>query len=133
MGQFAFYKQDRPTPIAHLFGYAFTFFLGGLAVAMLSFPFEYLFTIFYGMEVRSEASFPRYHMARIYSAPGIGDQQLVFEVNGRRVYRTPDWVPGNVNEDIVWDESARVVAFWASGQKVYSYDTQTGNGWEEAR
>jgi len=126
-----FYRQDRPTPFAHLIGYAVTFFLGGLAVIFLWFPVEYMWVILYGMEVRSEASFPRYHMARIYSAPGIGDQSLIFSVDGKRVYRTGDWEPGNVNEDIVWDESGHVVTFYASGRKVFTYDTGTGKGYRE--
>lgn len=84
--------------------------------------------ILYGMEMRSEASFPRYHVARIYSAPGIGDQHLIFSVDAKRVYRTGDWEPGNVNEDIVWDESGHVVTFYASGRKVFTYDAATGVG-----
>jgi hypothetical protein len=127
----AFYIQDRPTPIAHLFGYAVTLFLGGLSVFLLWYPFEYMWMIFYGMEVRSEASFPRYHMARIYSAPGFGDQHLIFSVDGKWVFRTGDWESGNVEEDIKWDESGHVVTFFASGRKVYTYDTETSMGVKE--
>ena len=126
----AFYKDDRPTPIAHLIGYATTFVLGGAAVFLLWFPFEYMWIIFFGMEIRSESSFPRYHMARVYSAPGLGDQTLIFSVDGKSVYWTGDWEPGNVNEDIVWDETGHVVTFYASGRKVYTYDTNTKTGFE---
>jgi hypothetical protein len=92
---------------------------------------EWVWAIFFGVEVHSAASFPMGHMARIYSAPGIGDQQLICIVDGRRVYRTPDWEPGDVHEEIAWDESGKIVTFIASGRKFFRYNTETGVGTKE--
>ncbi|MGQ0542062.1 MAG: hypothetical protein ACT4O9_09470 [Blastocatellia bacterium] len=70
-------------------------------------------------------------MARIYSAWGFGEQQLIFIVDGSRVYRTPDFAPGNVDEKILWDESGKVVTFIALGEKIFTYDTESGIGKKE--
>ena len=88
-----------------------------------------MWAVFYGLEIRSEASFPLTHMARIYSAPGIGDQRLILSVDGRRVYST-GWEPGDVNEDIEWGSAGEKVTFIASGRKVFTYDTRTRTGFE---
>ena len=94
-------------------------------------PAEAIWGIFLGNEIQSKASFPRYHMATIYSAWGIGDQQLIFAVNGKRVYRTADMAPGNLKENIIWDETGTVVSFKTGSHTVYKFDTKTGQGTAE--
>lgn len=94
-------------------------------------PLSIIWGAFVGVEIHSESSFPLAHMARIYSRPGIGDQQLIFEVDDRTVFKTGDWEPGNVKEEIEWDESGSVVTFYASGRKVFTFETSTGVGHQE--
>ena len=91
-------------------------------------PLSIIWGVFVGVEIHSESSFPLGHMARIYSRPGLGDQQLIFEVDGDTVFKTGDWEPGNVKEEIEWDESGQVVTFYASGRKVFTFNTETGVG-----
>ena len=69
-------------------------------------------------------------MARIYSAWGFGEQSLIFVVDGKTVYRTGDFAPGNVEEKITWDDSGRTVTFTALGLK-FTYDTETDFGTKE--
>lgn len=114
-----------------LISYLFVFIAGGVAVYFAMFPISYVWGTFFSVEIHSEASFPLGHIARIYSAPGIGDQQLICIVDGTRVYRTPDWEPGNVHEEIVWDESGKIVTFIALGRKFFTYNTETRVGKKE--
>lgn len=106
----------------------FAFVLGGVSVYLAWQPVSYVWGVVLGDEICSQASFPRLHIARIYSAAGIGDQSLIFSVDGWTVYRTGDWEPGNVHEQIIWDESGETVTFIASNRKVFKYNTisQTG-------
>jgi hypothetical protein len=115
----------------HIFGYTAAFLLGGILVYFATEPVSMFWAMFFGEEIHSEASFPGGHMARIYSAWGFGDQQLVFIVDGKRVYRTPDFEPGNVHEKIVWDPSGKIVTFIASERRIFTYDTETQIGSEE--
>ena len=105
-----------------------TFILGGVFVYLAWLPVSYVWGVFFGVEIHSEASFPMHHIARIYTAPGLGDQQLICVVDGWTVYRTGDWEPGNVNEEIEWDETGTVVKFIASGRTIYIYDTGARTG-----
>jgi hypothetical protein len=107
------------------------FFLGGVTIYFVMFPVSYIWGTFFGVEIHSQASFPLRHMARMYSVPGFGDQQLICIVDGKTVYRTGDWEPGNVDEKISWDESGTIVTFIASRRRVFIYDTQTGLGKKE--
>ena len=102
--------------------------LGGTLVYVAAMPVSIVWGILFGTEIHSQASFPMGHMARIYSAPGMGDQQLIFLVDGRRIYRTPDFEPGNVDEKIAWDPLGKSVTFIASGRKIFTYNTETGVG-----
>ena len=94
-------------------------------------PLSIIWGVFVGVEIHSESSFPLGHMARIYSKPGLGDQQLIFEVDDETVFKTGDWEPGNVKEEIEWDESGHVVSFYASNRKVFTFDTRSGIGHRE--
>ena len=114
-----------------LFAYLVVFILGGMTVYFTTEPVSLIWGFFVGDEIQSEASFPGGHMARIYSAAGVGDQQLIFVVDGKRVYRTPDFEPGNVHEKIVWDSEGKVVTFIASDRKIFTYDTVTQIGTKE--
>lgn len=105
--------------------------LGGSVVYFASEPTAIVWGFFLGNEVQSQASFPRHHMARVYSAWGFGEQSLIFVVDGKRVYRTNDFAPGNVNEKIVWDESGRTVTFSALGSKIFTYDSESRIGYVE--
>lgn len=107
------------------------YILGGVTVYLAIFPVSYIWGTFFGVEIHSEASFPLGHMARIYSSPGIGDQQLICVVDGQTVYRTGDFVPGNVHEKILWDESGTVATFIAAESRIFVYDTKTGVGRKE--
>lgn len=107
------------------------FVVGGTTLYFAAEQSSIVWGFFLGSEVYSQVSFPRGHMARIYSAWGFGEQQLIFVVDGTRVYRTPDFAPGNVDERIVWDESGTVVSFRALGRTIYAFDTKTGRGMEE--
>lgn len=71
-------------------------------------------------------------MARVYSAWGVGDQQLIFVVDGRRVYRTADFAPGNLDEKISWDASGKIVTFIALEKKIFTFNTETGIGTVES-
>ena len=102
--------------------------LGGAAVYFAWEPASIVWGLFLGSEIHSRSSYPRNHIARIDSAWGFGEQQLIFIVDGRRVYRTPDFAPGNINEEIVWDESGEIVTFMALNQKIFTYDTRSGMG-----
>lgn len=111
-----------------VFTHSATFVLGGVSIYFALEPASIAWGFFMGSEVHSEASFPRGHMARIYSAWGFGDQQLIFIVDGVRVYRTPDFAPGNVKEEIEWDETGTIVNFKALGRPIYTYDMTTRKG-----
>ena len=104
------------------------FMLGAVFVYLAWLPVGYVWGIFFGVETHSEASFPMGHIARLYSAPGLGDQQLICTVDGWTVYRTGDWEPGNVNEKIEWDQTGTIVKFIASGRTIYIYDTNSRSG-----
>ena len=107
------------------------FILGGIVIYLAWLPVSLIWGVVFGVEVHSQASFPMYHIARIYTAPGIGDQQLICTVDGWTVHRTGDWEPGNVDEKVLWDETGTVVKFIASGQTIYVYDTKSQTGWKE--
>ena len=63
-----------------------------------------------------------------YVLPGVYTVALV--VDGKTVYRTGDFAPGNVEEKITWDDSGRTVTFTALGLK-FTYDTETDFGTKE--
>ena len=105
---------------ALLFGAAILYFASA--------PVGIWWEFFFGSEINSRTSFPRGHSARIYSAWGFGEQSLVFIVDGTRVYWIDDFAPGNIQEDILWDESGTVVTFKAFGGKIYEFDTKTRTG-----
>ncbi len=106
-------------------------FVGAVCFYLVFEPVSLVRSILFGDEIHSRSSFPREHMARIYSVPGIGDQQLLFFVDGKRVYRTPDFRAGNVNEGIEWDESGKSVRFVSSGKTIYTYNVETDTGFTE--
>ncbi len=105
---------------------------GGSVVHFASEPASIVWGHFLGNEIHSHASFPGGHMARVYSAWGVGDQQLIFVVDGRRVYRTADFAPGNLDEKISWDASGKIVTFIALEKKIFTFNTETGIGTVES-
>ncbi len=107
------------------------FGVGFFTLSITPEPLRYVWEFFLGSEVMSQASFPRGNMARVYSAWGFGEQRLIFKVSGKKVHEISDFAPGNVNEEIVWDSSGKVVMFFALGRKIYTYDTETKKGYAE--
>ncbi len=105
--------------------------MGGMTVYFATLPVSYVWGTFFGTEIQSQASFPMGHMAGIYTAPGMGDQQLIFVVDGITVYRTPDFEPGEVHEEILWDDSGKIVTFVASKRRLFTYDTVSRVGTKE--
>jgi hypothetical protein len=100
----------------------FFIFVGMVLLYLLSYPLAGLSWFFYGSEIQSKASFPSYHLARIYSRPGPGDQQFTFWVDGRLVWNSSDAAPGNLNEKINWDDTGHLVTLELEGEKVLIYD-----------
>jgi hypothetical protein len=119
--------------IFYLFILTITFGFGAAVANKVAEPLQMIWGVVFGIEIHSAASFPLGHTASIYSSPGVGDQQLICVVDGVRVFRTADWEPGNVKEEIMWDESGKVVTFIASGHKFFTYDTETGVGESEQK
>lgn len=102
-----------------------SFFVLGMIFISASTPVLSFFSDFvFGSEIQSRASFPRYHMARLYSRPGFGDQTFYLEVDGERVYTSGDAAPGNLDEKLYWDAEGKIVVLELAGKKVFSYDTE---------
>jgi len=73
-------------------------------------------------EVQSMASYPVSHMARLYTRPGLGEQDLTFEVDGRVVWFRCA-MGGDLGEKIIWDKTGEIVSLELAGEKVFSYNT----------
>jgi hypothetical protein len=104
------------------------FFLGLCIQWLLSFPVRIVKLLFLGEEISAQASFPTRHMARVYSLPGSGDQHLALEIDGNRVWESPDLEPGNIHGRAVWAADSRSVSLLSNDERLYTYDltSQTG-------
>lgn len=96
--------------------------LGMILVYVLSFPLAVLSWFIMGSEIQSKASFPRYHLARLYSRAGFGDQTYTFEVDDRTVLISIESPGGDNKEEIIWDETGHIVALELRGEKAVVYD-----------
>jgi hypothetical protein len=74
-------------------------------------------------EVQSMASYPYYHMARLYTKPGLGEQAFTLEVDGRIVWVSGAAAGGDLNEKLIWDETGNIVSLELAGKRVVSYNT----------
>ena len=101
------------------------FFLG-IILTLASIPIISLFkNFFFGFEILSVASFPRYHIARLYSRGGLGDQTFSLEVDGRTIYVSFDMAPGNLHEKLLWDETGEIVTLELAGKKIIAYNAES--------
>ena len=80
---------------------------------------------FGGFEIQSMASFPYYHTAKIRTRPGLGDQTLFFEVDGKDVWVSGDAAPGDLNEKIYWDSTGTIVSFELAGKKTFVFNAES--------
>lgn len=113
------------TILAKIFNRRFCFVLG-IFFAFISLPvvnfFEELATLgTHKYEVQSMASYPMSHMARLYTQPGLGEQALTFEVDGRIVWSSTA-MGGDLSEKIIWDKTGHVVSLELAGRKVFTYN-----------
>lgn len=100
-------------------------FVLGMVLTLLALPIiKFSKEILFGFEIQSMASFPYHHMARLYTNPGLGDQMLTLEVDGKIVWISGDAAPGDLNEQLTWDESGRFVTLKLSGKTIVTYDAQ---------
>lgn len=77
-----------------------------------------------GEPVVCQQSFPRYHTACIYSRFGIGDQALIFQIDGVSVFHTEDFAGGPLGERISWNKDARQVTFHVDGIGDRTFDAE---------
>ncbi len=96
--------------------------LGMVLLYLLSFPLAVLSWFFLGSEIQSKASFPSYHIARLYSKGGLGDQTYTFEVDDRTVLISPDSPGGDNKEEILWDATGHIVTLKFNGKQAVIYD-----------
>lgn len=65
------------------------------------------------------------HRASLLKKYNLGDINFIVEVDGERVYRSPDYMPfvnGAYRETLVWDRTGRVVVLELMGKRVFAYD-----------
>jgi hypothetical protein len=100
-------------------------FVFGVILALLTLPVVTFFKEFlFGFEIQSMASFPYYHMARLYTNPGLGDQTLTLEVDGKSVWTSGDAAGGDLKERLIWDKTGRLLTLELNGESVIVYDAQ---------
>jgi len=80
--------------------------------------------LLFGFEIQSMASFPYYHMAKLYTSPGLGDQTLTLKVDGNHVWTSGDAAGGDLNEKLIWDKTGHILTLELNGENVLIYDAQ---------
>lgn len=67
------------------------------------------------------------HRAVLLKKYNLADINFIVQVDGERVYRSPDYMPFPdrwYREALVWDKTGRVVLLELMGKRVFAYDTQ---------
>jgi len=110
--------------LSKIFNRRFCFVLGIfftlLTLPVFNFFVELFTTGIPWIEVQSAASCS--HMARLYTRPGLGEQDLSLEVDGRAVWSMCA-MGGDLNEKLTWDKTGNIVSLELGGEKVFSYNT----------
>ena len=108
--------------------YIAIFLCGATAAWLLARPIEFIGTVIFGYEISSQLSFPGNHMARIYCRPGLGDQQLSLEVDGRGVWASPDLGPGDIGGRPEWSADGKRVSLVTNDGTLYTYNVSSRKG-----
>ncbi len=67
-------------------------------------------------------AFPNHRQAKLYSRPGLGEQNFTFWVDSKIVWDSGVSAPGNLEEKVYWDETGDIVTLELKGKKVVMYD-----------
>jgi hypothetical protein len=83
--------------------------------------------ILWGKTVQILYSPDEKHHAALLKKENLADINFIVEVDGRRIYESPDFMPfvdGSYRETLLWDKTGRVVVLELMGKRVFAYDTQ---------
>jgi hypothetical protein len=105
-------------------GYFICFVLGIIFTILITPVLAIFKEPLFGYEIQSMASFPYGHMARLYTNPGLGNQNFTLEIDGKNVWNSVDAVGGDLDEKLIWDKTGRIISVELAGKKVFSYDAE---------
>ncbi len=84
--------------------------------------FEGLFL--YSYLVPIETSYSHHHSAKLYTRPGLGDQNFTLEINGETVWKSGDAMGGDLKAKLIWDKTGHILTMKLLGHETVIYDAK---------
>jgi hypothetical protein len=101
--------------------YSACFLLGMIALP----AYGVVIGVLWGRNVQTLRAPETNHSASLLKKYNLADINFIVEVDGERVYRSPDYMPfvdRAYRETLVWDRTGRVVVLELMGKRVFAYD-----------
>ena len=95
----------------------------GIVLGVAASPvFEDLKSIFFGRLLQRVEAPHSAHHAELFERHGFGDMNLIVDVDGRRVYVSPDLMSHVNRETLAWDNTGCIVVLELLTKRVFAYD-----------